>query len=305
MKKILYTLLAGAMALASCSKEATDEFTSQTETTTFTLSVDQLQTPGAETRVTSAITPARYVMEVWSEDGTTAENVFENGTKNHAELLASSGSSFTVSLDKTKAYICLFWADDNTTYNAASLKTIVLNAGKDMNEAYHAKVSVPKGKNPAVAVTLKRAVAKVVLTETAAVETSNDLKLKFTNIYPAFNVLDGTATGTTADWTKTVKPTATTGTISTFYFFAKPAQELSEFSFTYASETEKSVSNVPYQMNYATNIKGQYSSIGLFTFTVTADDEWNTPGNEVDFDKKSYKVGDLYPDAAAPVGVVF
>lgn len=267
MKKILYTLLAGAIALVSCSKSDDMPTAPQSDATTFTLAVD-----GTATRATSAITPARYIMEVWSEDGQTAENVFENGATNHAEI--TSGSAFTVTLDKTKAYTCLFWADDNVAFNAASLKAISLNTGKDVTEAYFSKVAVAKGKNPTVAVTLKRAVAKIKLTETATVKTTDNLVLKLSNIYPTFDVLTGTATGTAAEWTKTVKPASTTGVIGTFYFFAKTDKELSDFKFTYGTATEKTVTNIPVQQNFATNIKGEYSNVSSFTFTVTADDEW-------------------------------
>ncbi|MEG0602171.1 MAG: hypothetical protein RR499_03920 [Mucinivorans sp.] len=268
MKKILYTLLAGAMALVSCSKSEDMPTTPHSEATTFTLSVDELQT-----RAASTITPARYVMEVLSQDGTTAENVFENGTTNHAQI--TSGNVFTVILDKTKAYTCLFWADDNTTFNAASLKAISLNTGKEVTEAYFSKVAVAIGKNPTVAVTLRRAVAKITLTETAAVKTTDDIALKLSNIYGTFSVLDGAATGTAAQWTKTVKPTATTGVIGTFYFFAKTDKELSELKFTSGTQAEKTVSNIPVQENFVTNIKGEYSNVSSFTFTVTADDLWN------------------------------
>ncbi|MEG2665164.1 MAG: hypothetical protein RSE33_20520, partial [Hafnia sp.] len=272
MKKILYTLLAGLFALTSCSKEATEELATQTEATTFTFSVagDELQT-----RATGTITPARYVMEVWSADGTTAENVFDtDGTPTNRAVF--TGASITVTLDKTKAYTCLFWADDNATYNAASLKAISLNSGKtDYTEAYYAKKSVATGGSSSVSVTLSRAVAKINLTETTTVKTTENLVLKFTNIYPTFSVSDGATTGTAAEWTKTVTPAATTGTIGTFYFFAQSASALTEFTFTYASEGAKTVSNVPYQQNHATNIKGEYSSLLDGTFTVSADDGWN------------------------------
>lgn len=281
MKKILYTLLAGLFALTSCSNEATEELAAQTEATTFTFSMagDELQT-----RATGTITPARYVMEVWSADGTTAENVFDtDGTPTNRAVFTDA--SITVTLDKTKAYTCLFWADDNATYNAASLKDISLNSGKtDYTEAYYAKESVAIGGSSSVSVTLSRAVAKINLTETATVKTTENLALKFTNIYPTFSVSDGATTGTAAEWTKTVTPAATTGTIGTFYFFAQQSsQALTEFTFTYASESSKTVSNVPYQQNHATNIKGEYSSLLDGTFTVSADDGWNETENDNTF----------------------
>ncbi|MEG1485144.1 MAG: hypothetical protein RSC28_07210, partial [Bacteroidales bacterium] len=141
------------------------------------------------------------------------------------------------------------------------------------------------GGSSSVSVTLSRAVAKINLTETTTVKTTENLVLKFTNIYPTFSVSDGATTGTAAEWTKTVTPAATTGTIGTFYFFAQSASALTEFTFTYASESSKTVSNVPYQQNHATNIKGEYSSLLDGTFTVSADDGWNVTENDIPFQK--------------------
>lgn len=276
MKKILYTLIAGAMALASCSNnDDAIGIDPSNATTVFTLGVDD-----AITRATTTIAPARYVMEVWSEDGTTAENVFEDGTKNRAEI--TTGNSFTVVLDQTKAYTCLFWADDNTAYDATTLKAIALKAGQEVTEAYHAKATVPTGKNPAITVSLKRAVAKVTLTETGTLEAGKNLTATYAQL-PQFSVLDGQAMGTPEDntYTATLAADALTGQVAQFYLLATTEQSLTDFSFVYSDEAPKTVSNVPVQQNYVTNIKGSYSSLGSFTFEIKADDAWGTPDNEV------------------------
>lgn len=276
MKKILYTLIAGAMALASCSNnDDAIGIDPSNATTVFTLGVDD-----AITRATTTIAPARYVMEVWSEDGTTAENVFEDGTKNRAEI--TTGNSFTVVLDQTKAYTCLFWADDNTAYDATTLKAIALKAGQEVTEAYHAKATVPTGKNPAITVSLKRAVAKVTLTETGTLEAGKNLTATYAQL-PQFSVLDGQAMGTPEDntYTATLAADALTGQVAQFYLLATTEQSLTNFSFVYNDEAPKTVSNVPVQQNYVTNIKGSYSSLGSFTFEIKADDAWGTPDNEV------------------------
>lgn len=276
MKKILYTLIAGAMALASCSNnDDAIGIDPSNATTVFTLGVDD-----AITRATTTIAPARYVMEVWSEDGTTAENVFEDGTKNRAEI--TTGNSFTVVLDQTKAYTCLFWADDNTAYDATTLKAIALKAGQEVTEAYHAKATVPTGKNPAITVSLKRAVAKVTLTETGTLEAGKNLTATYAQL-PQFSVLDGQAMGTPEDntYTATLAADALAGQVAQFYLLATTEQPLTNFSFVYNDEAPKTVSNVPVQQNYVTNIKGSYSSLGSFTFEIKADDAWGTPDNEV------------------------
>lgn len=276
MKKILYTLIAGAMALASCSNnDDAIGIDPSNATTVFTLGVDD-----AITRATTTIAPARYVMEVWSEDGTTAENVFEDGTKNRAEI--TTGNSFTVVLDQTKAYTCLFWADDNTAYDATTLKAIALKAGQEVTEAYHAKATVPTGKNPAITVSLKRAVAKVTLTETGTLEAGKNLTATYAQL-PQFSVLDGQAMGTPEDntYTATLAADALAGQVAQFYLLATTEQSLTDFSFVYNDEAPKTVSNVPVQQNYVTNIKGSYSSLGSFTFEIKADDAWGTPDNEV------------------------
>lgn len=276
MKKILYTLIAGAMALASCSNnDDAIGIDPSNATTVFTLGVDD-----AITRATTTIAPARYVMEVWSEDGTTAENVFEDGTKNRAEI--TTGNSFTVVLDQTKAYTCLFWADDNTAYDATTLKAIALKAEQEVTEAYHAKATVPTGKNPAITVSLKRAVAKVTLIETGTLEAGKNLTATYVQL-PQFSVLDGQAMGTPEDntYTAILADDALTGQVMQFYLLATTEQSLTDFSFVYNDEAPKTVSNVPVQQNYVTNIKGSYSSLGSFTFEIKADDAWGTPDNEV------------------------
>lgn len=277
MKKILYTLIAGAMALASCSNnDDAIGIDPSNATTVFTLGVDDAITRAT----TTTIAPTRYVMEVWSEDGTTAENVFEDGTKNRAEI--TTGNSFTVVLDQTKAYTCLFWADDNTAYDATTLKAIALKAGQEVTEAYHAKATVPTGKNPAITVSLKRAVAKVTLTETGTLEAGKNLTATYAQL-PQFSVLDGQAMGTPEDntYTATLAADALTGQVAQFYLLATTEQSLTNFSFVYNDEAPKTVSNVPVQQNYVTNIKGSYSSLGSFTFEIKADDAWGTPDNEV------------------------
>lgn len=271
MKKMFYSLFAGLLLFSGCSQEEASVESTQ-QTTLFTLSLPHVQ--GAATR--GAVAPARYVMEVWSEDGTTPENVFEDGTN---QAVITSGNSFSATLDKTKAYTCLFWGDDNETFDASALKNISPKSDKEVNEAFYAMHKVEMGLNPAVAVVLRRAVAKVTLAVTGSVADSEELHVSFSNIYPAFNVFEGGVAGTAADWSNRAAEVAAleaSATPASFYFFANTTAALTELTFSYGAGEEKTVSNVPYQQNYVTNISGDYSNIFEAIFTVTVDDAWNS-----------------------------
>lgn len=285
MKNIIYMLIAGAVALTtaltSCNKSDADRGQGMTgDKTTFTLSV---QDP--KSRADQPTTMPRYVMEVWSEDGLTAENVFEDGTRNHAE---SSTGSFAVALDPQKAYTCLFWADDNgDTYDAASLQTIAIKDGKEVSEAYHAKISVAKGERTDVSITLKRAVAKIELEETAELEEGKTLTAKYKQL-PQFDVMKGKAIGTAQDKTYTMRVAADklSGVVAQFFMLGTAETSLTDFAFVYHEQEQVVVSNVPVQQNYTTKIKGSYLAQKSYSFTVTTDQTWNTPDKEISFDAK-------------------
>lgn len=281
MKKIAYRLFAGVgtlIALAGCSNNNTTDRDSVE--TLFTVNIE------AKSRATN-IAPTRYVMEVWSEDGTLAENVFDNGT-NHAE--ATSGS-FTATLDLEKAYTCLFWADDNgVTYDAASLKAIAPKSGSVLTESYFAKMDVAEGKNPAVSVVLTRAVAKVILEETADLEAGG--KLIATYCEPAqFNVLTGSAEGTEVErtYSKVVSADQLTGKFAEFFLLGTKDKTLVDFTFAFDNEPAKKVTNVPVQMNYRTNIKGEFSNMydTVFIMSNELDEYENNP--EIPLDLPPFK----------------
>lgn len=280
MKKILLSLLAGAtMLLGSCDKESAENFAPTTDATTFTVGVAELQT-----RATSTITPPRYIMEVYDATGTTAQEVIKNADGvlvSHCEI---GSGTFSAYLDKTKTYTCLFWADGSAAgtqsgvYDAASLKTVKLNTDKVATEAYYAKVDVAEGKNPTVSVTLKRAVAKITLVETAAVEVGKQISVTYAN-NTSFNALDSTAGTPTTDYTSTITTVADklTGALGEFYMLASAGGATLDMSIRYDAGDAKSLTNVPVKQNYNTNIKGEFSNLVSKTFTVTADDTWETP----------------------------
>lgn len=280
MKKILFSLLAGAtMLLGSCSKESAENIAPATDATTFTVEVAELQT-----RATSTIAPTRYIMEVYDATGTTAQEVIKNADGVLVSHYEIGNGTFTAHLDKTKAYTCLFWADGSAAntqtgvYDAASLKAVKLNTGKVAAEAYYTKVDVAQEKTPAVAVTLKRAVAKITLFETASVEADKQISVTYSN-NTSFNALDGMAGVAQADYVSSITTVADklSGVLGEFYMLSSAGGATLDLSIQYASETAKSLTNVPVKQNFNTNIKGEFSNLTNKTFTVTADDTWNSP----------------------------
>lgn len=278
-------LIAGAVALTtaltSCNKSDADREIKGNRTT-FTLSA-----PDPKTRADEPTAIKRYVMEVWSEDALTAENVFEDGATQRAE---STTGTFAVALDPEKAYTCLFWADDNgQTYDAASLQTIAIKEGKEVSEAYHAKISVAKGERTDVSITLKRAVAKIELEETAELEQGKTLAATYKQL-PQFDVMKGKAIGKAEDKTYTMSVAADklSGVVAQFFMLATAESLITDFAFVYHGQAAKAVTNVPVQQNYTTKIKGSYATLleDDYSFTVTTDQTWNTPDKEISFDAK-------------------
>lgn len=278
-------LIAGTMALTtaltSCNKSDADREIKGNRTT-FTLSA-----PDPKTRADEPTAIKRYVMEVWSEDALTAENVFEDGATQRAE---STTGTFAVALDPEKAYTCLFWADDNgDTYDAASLQTIAIKEGKEVSEAYHAKTDMAKGDRTDVSITLKRAVAKIELEETAALEQGKTLAATYKQL-PQFDVMKGEAIGKAEDKTYTMSVAADklSGVVAQFFMLATAESLITDFAFVYHGQAPKAVTNVPVQQNYTTKIKGSYATLleDDYSFTVTTDQTWNTPDKEISFDAK-------------------
>ena len=272
MKKVIFWMLGIVAMFASCSQ--TEELLTEgnnAKEVTFSLTADSQ----VQTRATGSL---RYLMAIYDESG---ENVVVATTE-------FGSSTFAVRLDPGK-YTCLFWADYGSgNYDASDLKNVVLQDAATEVEAFYAKQGITVTDGGTVNVTLSRAVAKVVLKETDSLEAGSItvsydgfkgfdvsqqagiLPATLTQTLPIASVLTGSATAPTE--------------VGSFLLLANPDERvLSDFRVQYNSEAEKTVTNVPVQANYVTNINGKFSVNVAQQFSITIDDIWATPEKEVDF----------------------
>ena len=272
MKKILSLMLGIATMFASCSQnEELPSENNSTKQVTFSLSTGSL----AQTRAAVSL---RYVMAIYDASGTSevvAEQEFTSNT-------------FAVRLDPG-TYTWLFWADyGSTNYNATNLKSVALQDAATELDAFFAKKDITVSGGAAVNVTLNRAVAKVVLKETDRLEAGSIavtydgfkgfdvsqqagiLPATLTQTLPIASVLTGSATAPTE--------------VGSFLLLANPDERfLSDFRVQYNSEAEKTITNVPVQANYVTNINGKFSENVNQQFVININDTWAPAEKEVDY----------------------
>lgn len=272
MKKILSLMLGIVAMFASCSQseELTAENNSAKEVT-FSLTADN----GVQTRAASTL---RYVMAIYDESG-------------QIEVLPAtefSSSEFAVRLDPGK-YTCLFWADyGSTNYNATNLKSVALQGSATELEAFYAKQGITVTDGGTVNVTLSRAAAKVTLNETDRL-VAGSIKVTYDG-FKDFNVSEGKGITSesltqTISFANTIEGTVANPTkVGEFLLLANADEPvLSDFKVQYNSEAEKTISNVPVQANYVTNINGKFSVNANQQFSISIDNAWATPAKDVDW----------------------
>lgn len=315
MKKMIsYALFASMALFASCSQDETLEQTTNAQgVLSFTTSLpnDGVQTKAEDTNV------KRYIMQLYAdyEGQMTAQYLNPAGTDDTTrKLLVQDNGTFTIdgavlNLAEGTTYTAVFWADYDEvnaatpTYNADFLNCVQLNEGKDMAMAYCGTAQFTYGPDMDATqpVSLKRAVAQVNLNQSEAytAEEAGQLSAIYTR-YFVYDALNACVYPTSDNWQTNVSATTTldiaagekaaNGTLGSILVFASANEAINtEFSFAYGGETVGSVSNVPLQANYQTNISGNYfpSFNTSTTFSVATDDVWS---------------GNLTPDAGGESG---
>lgn len=275
MKKTLFLLmLSVALALTSCGKseDVTQPSGGSTLNATFNVC------PPTTRAEVSGLT--RYIVEAYEGANLTAP----------PQRVESASGLLTLTLKKNTNYTFLFWADkgtvaDGTTlsggnYDASDLKAVkpaaatVSNAGE---QAYCLSVTFNSDDFAANASqVLKNAVASINLVQsgTGIVTTGNTVKITYANL-GTFNVADGTITAnsTATPVTRTFTVSATTGTIAKDYVLSGTTKELVNLTVQFNDEPAKTITNVPVQTNYRTNITGEFSNIYASSFTVSSEVE--------------------------------
>ena len=296
MRKLKYYLMLGIAAmLAACSQneEALQTGNNEAETrVTFNL----LTNDGPQTRAAvEGLT--RYCIEVYANDNTDTEPIYK--------VYDNTDGQFEVYLreSQTPATI-LFWADYGDTYYdvSAGLKQIsmtdaaaVATSDEKTEAFFHKQTNFELPTDESIVntdISLKRAVAKVVLTETIGLEADKTLTATFDH-FPQFNVATETTAGTATSRTATFplnEAIAANTEVGSFTAFAPKAEKtVAAFTFEYDGQTRQ-LSNVPLQANYQTKITGKFDPRVNQQFNITTDESWNTP----DHIGSWLKVGDDY-----------
>lgn len=256
--------LLGLVAMLSSCSEVEEMVAYDAHNVTFSLSAD-----GEEaTRSTAAVT--RYVMAIYDETG-------ENKVVSEKEF---DSNTFSVRLDAGK-YTCLFWADHGSAnYDAADLTAITAkaNSADDANaEAFYAKQVITVTDGSVVDITLRRAVAQVILRETSELFTGR-LTVSYT-AYQNFNVGTGVASneaGVTHTFSVASKITGSVSSpaevCSLFLLANSDENQLGDFKVKYEDDDEITISNVPIQANCKTNLNGKFGGeIPYVTFSAASD----------------------------------
>lgn len=331
MKKMIsYALFASMALFASCHQDETlEQATNAPGVLSFTTSLpnDGVQTKAEDTSV------KRYIMQLYAdyEGQMTAQYLNPAGTNDTTQkLLVQDNGTFTIdgaaiNLAEGTTYTAVFWADYDEvnaaapTYSANYLNCVQLNEGKEMAMAYCGTAQFTYGPDMDATqpVTLKRAVAQVNLNQSVAytAEEAGQLSATYTR-YVVYDALNACVYPTSDNWQTNVSTTSTldiaagdkaaNSTLGSILVFASANEAINtEFSFAYGGETVGSVSNVPLQANYQTNISGNYfpSFNTSTTFRVATDDVWSgnlTPDAGGESGEDNEDEGETTTDTTAP-----
>jgi len=312
MKKTIYMLMSAAvMLLASCSQNEdliqTGSNVNGEVSVTFNVKIPEMQTRAVDADADET-TVSRYICQIWEGSVVTAgqepERTIEQANPDFTMLLKKD-TQYTLLLWADRGNVKTGVQTDaelGNYYDTGNLTQVkvIPSTTEDGSAglAFYAsqQVNVTSTADITGRVELKHAVAKVCLYETNVIAPSSTLSVKYA---PAriFNVADGTIADNTEEKTLTfaldangVDATAETGgtRIARFYVLApdkEKSEGLSELTFTLteprdqarlrdSKETVKTVSNVPLQANYVTNIRGEFSDYTNKTFNVALDNAW-------------------------------
>ncbi|MFI3264646.1 MAG: DUF6562 domain-containing protein [Rikenellaceae bacterium] len=266
MKKLFFILGVTLIAMTSCIKDEQVASSDGKVTTQLEIEINQ-------TAATRADATLRYVVEAYYDaEYTEPAPVFEAGTESSIETTSGSMSMY---LDSSLGYYFLLWADYGVSYDASDLSAVTLVDGEAVSEAWQGQFSIINSSSLTHSVTLNRAVAKVNFIETGEFY-SAQLTAAYDG-YSAFNVASGDCVGETSAFEVSYFFNGmATGLLNTepLYVLAPVAtSEVLDFDISDVEGTF-TVSNVPVQANYVTNLNGRYSSLFESAISVDKDQDW-------------------------------
>ena len=296
MKKSIFSLMIGAIvALTSCSKS--DELPTSPQEgdclATFTVEAPAL------TRATPTL--SRYIVEAYEGKDLTATPL----------RVESANGTLELTLKKNTDYTFLFWADKGTAktatvastgyWDATTLKGVKVTAGKEntVGEAAYCLVKEFNSKDFETnkAITLRNATAQVNFIETAGLLSKNNTLIVTYATGATLNVATGKVTDVASKMIHTftgIAKAAADATLAIDYVLSPLGeQNVVNLKMQFNAEPEKAIDNVPFQQNYKTNIKGEFSNFYASTFDISNEVEDYTNNPDVEFPVKA-KVGDFY-----------
>lgn len=293
MKNQLITGMLGIAAmLASCSQQ--EDLLAANEDKIQTITVSLNTDDGMQTRAEYPATISRYVMEAYeiSSDGTCTPTPVEVIRKSDGMMTGhheQADGVFTLALDRSKQYCCLFWADNDVNkniYDVTDLKAVKLNAGKEAIEHSYFAYKDISSAQAVQNVYLYHAVARISLYEKDKIKAGSTLTMTYTP-NTTFNVMDGTVTEGSEKSKEITIENEITGTeaapvqIGESFYLLAPDKWDNVQNFTFVLNdgemtTTKNLTNVPVRATFATNIRGKFSDNISKQFSITLDEAWNT-----------------------------
>ncbi len=283
MKKIL-TLALGVVAMLTSCQKAEIELSPETNEVTFNLAVDN----SVDTRSGDDATITRYIMEVYAP----------SAVSSFISRVEQSSSTFIVSLTEGTEYLFYFYADYGTVaedteegneYDASALSYLLVQSQPTM-PCFVAVENIKPYSSTAedksfLTPTLTHAVSQVnfVQGDEDFAEGGNTLTVTIPKTY-SYNVNGGAITeiaDTETTFTFENIAAASKGeTIGTSYIFAKKSDAtVMDITVQFNNEEAKTVSNVPFQKNYKTNISGLFNGTYSSELTVTSEDTYGDDNN--------------------------
>ncbi len=286
-------MIATAMLAVGCQKEEVNTASQQSNEVTFNLTTEG----SMATRANNHPAGLRYTMELYMLNANQS-TIDAEYAEPIAEFNSQEAASFSAILEEGIGYTALFWADYDTDdtdgsggdYNTKDLLKVTIN-GNPKKEAFSGKVSFTfSSANATFDVTLTHAVAKVQYKQTVDfIADDNTLKVTYPSTY-SFSVEDEEITelltmseSTPVTHTFTGIAQASAGqAIGTSYIFAESGVQtvVDELKFQLNAESEKDLTQVPFQRNHTTNIIGAFSTAYSSTLTAICTDVWETEHNE-------------------------
>ena len=213
----------------------------------------------------------------------------------------TDGFNTTATLNPTKEYSILFWADEGEnayTYDeTVGLQSVSVVESAAPGIAYAGSTEWSSTSGTTVGVDLKHAVAKVTLHSTTAVPAEHTVTLTGLTEYSTFNLLNKTVTVTKA-FKHEITGSGEAGDIMTFYALVNGETQTLMLN---AGGANVEIPNVPLALNKHVILTGDVANAGLatVTFTATVVEDWDEtttitliPGNAVKITSNNSTISD-------------